>query len=80
MIRAALAFACVAPTSVVGVEAAVPDGQFSDEDVAASQRFFSLSWREHHNKGDVGYCGNSYATDASLRASLALPQRLSSAW
>lgn len=44
--------------------------RFQDSDVAASQRFFMVSWRDQFNLGHAEYCGNSYLSDASLHVSL----------
>lgn len=57
----------------LGLGARAVDGdrrRFPDEEVLASQRYFSSAWRDHFNKGDAQYCGNSYLENASLHAAL----------
>lgn len=41
----------------------------SDEEVIASQRFFSVQWRKRYNAGDVLYCSKAYLEDAVLHVS-----------
>jgi len=40
--------------------------ELSDEEVLASQSFFSSQWRKKFNTGDVLYCGQAFVEDASL--------------
>jgi len=40
--------------------------RFPDDEVLASQRYFSKSWHEHYGKGDAEYCGTAYLDDASV--------------
>jgi len=44
--------------------------RFPDDEVMASQSYFSHSWRDHFNKGDFAYCGGSYLENASLHVAL----------
>lgn len=44
--------------------------RFPDDEVTASQSYFSRSWRDHFNKGDFVFCGASFLENASMHAAL----------
>jgi len=54
---------------LLGGEASQPRRLLADEEVLASQRFFSTQWRKRFNQGDVIYCGQAFVGDASLHLS-----------
>mmetsp|Transcript_3260 Transcript_3260/g.8984 ORF Transcript_3260/g.8984 Transcript_3260/m.8984 type:complete len:265 (-) Transcript_3260:190-984(-) len=67
VVRVVSALACLA----VGTHAAEEvKRRFPDDEVIASQRYFSHAWRDHFNDGDAKYCGSAYLVDASVHAVL----------
>lgn len=45
---------------------AAPRRLLEDEMVLSAQHSFSTQWRKKFNKGEVDYCGEAYASDATL--------------
>ncbi|CAE8614314.1 unnamed protein product, partial [Polarella glacialis] len=55
--------------ALAGGEDEVPlKRSLTDEEVLASQRFFSVQWRKRFNAGDLAYCGQAYTQDAAFHA------------
>lgn len=49
---------------------AAPQMLPDDAGAQASQRRFSVAWREHYNRGEVAECGAAYLEDAALHVDL----------